>query len=99
MLQHKGEIFDMNRFYVAQGCIQRLDDIVEAMVASILDKIIQKVRRRTSNKELIPSKEKDADQNRIDLNFGEIHEELKPPNDHTFEIFVTYGFRPLGHMI
>ncbi len=81
----------MKDFHAAQGCIQRLDDIVEAMVALILVRIIEKVRKRTSNKELIPSKEKDADQNRIDLNFDEIHEEVKAPNENTMEIFVPYG--------
>ena len=80
----------------AQGCIQRLDEIVELFVASISEKIIEKVRRRTSNKELIPSKEEDADQNRIDLNFGDIHEEVKAPNENTMEIFVPYGVPTIG---
>ena len=73
-----------------------MDEVVELIVASILEKIIEKVRRRTSNKELIPSKEKDADQNRIDLNFGEIHEEVKAPNENTMEIFVPYGVPTIG---
>ena len=77
----------LSPFHAAQGCIERLDEIVELIVASILEKLIEKVRRRTSNKELIPSKEEDADQNRIDLNFGEIHEEVKAPNNNTMEIF------------
>ena len=66
------------------------------MVALILVRIIEKVCKRTSNKELIPSKEKDADQNRIDLNFGEIHEEVKAPNYNTMEIFVPYGVPTIG---
>lgn len=86
----------MKHLYAVQGCIQRLDEVVELIVASILEKIIEKVRRRTSNKELIPSKEKDADQNRIDLNFGEIHEEVKAPNENTMEIFVPYGVPSIG---
>ena len=73
-----------------------MDEIVELIVASILEKIIEKVCRRTSNKELIPSKEKDADQNRIDLNFGEIHEEVKTPNENTMGIFVPYGVPTIG---
>ena len=45
MLQHKEQMFDMKHFHAAQGCIERLDDIVELIVASILEKIIEKVRR------------------------------------------------------
>ena len=97
MWQHKEEMFlhikDSN---AAQGCIQRLDEIVELIVALISEKIIEKVRRRTSNHELIPSKKEDADQNRIDLNFGEIHEEVKAPNYNTMEIFVPYGVPTIG---
>ena len=89
-------MYHMKHLYAVQGCIQRLDEVVELIVAFTLEKIIEKVRRRTSNKELIPSKEKDADQNRIDLNFGEIHEEVKAPNENTMEIFVPYGVPSIG---
>jgi hypothetical protein len=87
----------VNDYYAAQGCVDRLDEIAESIIASISEKIIQKVSRRTSNQELIPSKkEEDADKNKIGLNFGEIHEEVEPPNYDTMEIFVPYGFPTIG---
>ena len=64
--------------------------------------LIEKVSRRTSNHELIPSKEEDADQNRIDLNFGEIHEEVKAPNykfTTRWRSLCPMGFLLLGHTI
>ena len=78
---------------------QRLDETVELIVALISEKIIEKVRRRTSNQELILSKEEDADQNRIDLNFGEIHEEVKAPITTRWRSLCPMGFLLLGHTI
>ena len=91
--KHK-QMLNVDTIPVAQGCVNRLDEIVELVNALILVKMIEKVSRRTSNEELIPSKEEDADKNKIDLSFGEnrkIHEEVDPPNDSTIEIFVPYG--------
>ena len=90
-------MFPLAELPAGQGCVNRLDEFAESTIASISGKVIEKVRRRACNQELIPSmKEEDADKNKIDLNFGEIHEEVKPPNDHTFEIFVPYGVPTIG---
>ena len=32
MLQHKEQMFDIKHFHAAQGCIQRLDEVVELIV-------------------------------------------------------------------
>ena len=80
---------------VAQGCVNRLDKIVEQLIVTFIsEQIHQNILKRTLNKKLIPNKD-DAD-NKINLDLGKIHKEVAPLNDSTFEVFVLYGIPAIG---
>lgn len=79
---------------VAQGCVNKLYGVVhDCIVPKIAEMTLSRIGRK-----VVKGHDSHDKITTIDVHFGEIHEEVTPPDENVFEIFVLYGLPSVGSL-
>ena len=78
----------------AHGCVKMLCGVVEnCIVPNITEMTLSRISKRVGITNIPKNR---YGTSIIDIHFGEIHDEVTPPDENTIEIFVPYGLPSVG---